>query len=395
MKIINLFGLYPHDMMDDLSSNTKTKMDFAANNLQEAMIKGYKETGADYHIINAPFIGSWPLYYKKTHVNGYINAEERIHSVRFLNVAIIKRWDMLRKVKKTLFEYLNENPIEPTVVLFYNFNYIKLAKKIKEKFHHVKTCLLVTDLPEFMSSNSRDMVSRINKFITTESTSYSNYIDGYVLLAERMKERLPVDDTPYHIMEGIYNHDDSCLEASKKDKKIILYTGNMDPRYGINDLVAAFSLIKDPNIELWFRGDGASVSLVKERSVSDQRIKLIDRLSHKELLSLERNATLLVNPVHSTEEFTNYFFPSKTMEYLASGTPTLMCKLNCLPLEYREYIYFFEKEDVSSMARTILELCNKPLEELNNFGLKAREFIISKKTPKCQIAELLNFLKRL
>ena len=65
MKIINLFGLDPKELFAELSSNSKSKMDFAANNLQEAMIKGYEATNADYYIINAPFIGAWPLYYRK------------------------------------------------------------------------------------------------------------------------------------------------------------------------------------------------------------------------------------------------------------------------------------------------------------------------------------------
>lgn len=393
MKIINLFGLYPKELFAELSSNSKSKMDFAANNLQEAMIKGYEATNADYYIINAPFIGAWPLFYRKIFVKGCCSIERKITSIRYLNVALIKRWDMLKRVRKTLFDYLKKQPVEPIVILFYNFNFVSLAKEVKEKYPHVKTCLLVTDLPEYMASNSRSIVSRLDKLFTRESTSYAKYIDGYVLLAERMKERLPVGDSRYHIMEGIYNPDDQDSNANVGEKKVILYTGNMDPRYGIEDLVNAFSLIDDPNIELWLRGDGVLLNLVQKRAEIDCRIKIIERLSRSELLRLERRSTILVNPVHSSEEFTDFFFPSKTMEYLASGTPTLMCKLGCLPPEYHEHLYFFESEDVEGMASTMRNLCNKDKEELEGFGMKAKNFIINEKNPKVQISKLVSFFE--
>lgn len=53
---------------------------------------------------------------------------------------------------------------------------------------------------------------------------------------------------------------------------------------------------------------------------------------------MQQQATLLVNPRKGHEEYTKYSFPSKTMEYMASGTPTIMYKLPGLPIEYEEYL---------------------------------------------------------
>ena len=38
-----------------------------------------------------------------------------------------------------------------------------------------------------------------------------------------------------------------------------------------------------------------------------------------------------VNPRQNNEEFTKYSFPSKTMEYLASGVPVVAYKLDGIP----------------------------------------------------------------
>lgn len=395
MKIINILGLYPAGLAEKLLKNSKSKLDFAANNFQEAMVKGYKENNADYHIINAPFIGSWPLHYRKITVDGWVDDQENIDSVCFFNVALIKRKAMLLQVKRRIIEYVERHANEDLVVIFYNFNFISLAQQLKRINPRIKTCLLVTDLPEYMASNSKSWISRLNRIISRRDDSYGNYIDAYILLAERMKERLPVGHKPYYIMEGIYNTESTSRKAPKSSNKTILYTGNMDPRYGVEDLVNSFSLIKEPNYELWIRGNGQAEAMVRERAKIDSRIKLIGRLSHEELLNLESSATLLVNPVHSSEEFTNFFFPSKTMEYLASGTPTVMCKLGCLPNEYLEHLYFFENESIECISETIKYICELPELELRSFGNKAQQFVLQNKTPKAQIAGLLNFLNKI
>ena len=56
----------------------------------------------------------------------------------------------------------------------------------------------------------------------------------------------------------------------------------------------------------------------------------------------ELKATLLVNPRPTGEEYTKYSFPSKNMEYMASGTPVLTTCLPGMPAEYNEYVYLLK-----------------------------------------------------
>ena len=103
----------------------------------------------------------------------------------------------------------------------------------------------------------------------------------------------------------------------------------------------------------------------------------------------------MVNPVKSSEEFTRFFFPSKTLEYLASGTPTLMAHLKCMPNDYKQYLYYFDNESAEGMAKRIVEICEKPSDELKNFGKSASNFINKYKTPKPQVEKIISFLKQL
>ena len=80
------------------------------------------------------------------------------------------------------------------------------------------------------------------------------------------------------------------------------------------------------------------------------------------------------------------------MEYLASGRPTLMNKLPCIPTEYYPYLFFFKDETIESMTELIVDVCNKSNFELNKFGSSAREFILNEKNPASQCTKLYQML---
>ena len=163
---------------------------------------------------------------------------------------------------------------------------------------------------------------------------------------------------------------------------------------GIKYLLEAFSMIPNTDYRLWIRGNGTCLNDVKEAAEKDSRIQYIEHLSKDELLKLQRRATVLINPVFPSQTFTRYFFPSKTMEYMASGTPTIMYKLDCLPKEYYPYLYFFEDESIEGIRDKILEICSKSQFELDTFGKAASEFIIKEKNELKQSKKVVDLLQR-
>ena len=217
--------------------------------------------------------------------------------------------------------------------------------------------------------------------------------DLFAILTTAMTTRLPLDGKQWVLIEGIY-HDRKYPIVEKSKKNVILYTGQLQKRYGIFDLVDAFMKISDPNYELWLCGMGNDEEMqwLNEQVNRDGRIKLMGRVAPDHVLALQRQATLLVNPRHSNEEFTKYSFPSKTMEYLASGTPTLMCKLPSIPLEYYNHLFFFDDESVDGMSQKIVEICSLDKEFLKIKGESAAEFIKSYKNSSYQVKKIISML---
>ena len=82
------------------------------------------------------------------------------------------------------------------------------------------------------------------------------------------------------------------------------------------------------------------------------------------------------------------------MEYLASGTPTLMCKLACIPDEYDDYMINIKDESIKGYRNAIMNILEKDESYLRLLGEKAKQFILKNKTPYEQVKKILCFLEK-
>lgn len=126
----------------------------------------------------------------------------------------------------------------------------------------------------------------------------------------------------------------------------------------------------------------------------DKRIRYYGEIPNKIIIEKQLQATLLVNPRPSAAEYTKYSFPSKNMEYMVSGTPLATTALPGMPDEYLPLVYLFEDESVNGMYSTLNDLLKKPIKELNNFGLIAKDFVITHKNNFEQARRVTNFVEQ-
>lgn len=171
-----------------------------------------------------------------------------------------------------------------------------------------------------------------------------------------------------------------------------MYTGGVQRRRGAELLINAFKMITDSDYRLWIRGNGDMEDEIRELSKIDSRIVYYEPMERMELLKLESKATVMVNPTPPSLEFTRFFFPSKTMEYLASGTPTIMFRLGCMPPEYENHVFYVECESIEALKDKLIEVCEKSNEELGTFGEKAKNFILNEKSPAIQCRKILKLM---
>ena len=334
--------------------------------------------------------------FRNREIQGYQfnwNGCEDSYSVEYTNIRGIKEltvpYIVMRQLKKINFV--------PDVVFVYSLGTIPYTIATRIKKHHPRTKIvsIIADLPQYMSDNNSFLYRTLKGFDGYIVNKLIRQFDGFLLLSPYMRDKLPIKDKPWLLVEGIYDKINEPEIIPSLNKKIILYTGALEKRYGLLDLVYAFDKIRDKEVELWLCGDGGAVDEINDIAAKNTRIKYLGVVSHKDVLTMQRQATLLVNPRHSNEDFTMYSFPSKTMEYLASGTPTIMCHLKSIPQEYDQFLYYFEEETEEGYKSKIEQLLSKPKEELQMKGKAARNFILSKKTKDVQASRIVTFLDSL
>lgn len=388
--------MYPHGMQEELLKMGSV-VDFAGHTFQTALLDGLDYYYPNMKVISSALTSSYPkvkkINFKKRLFSHNRKSETKDVYVGAINIPLLKLYSKFKRVKAELKVSLKKD--DENIVIVYSPHTPFLLAGYQLRKHIDKLCVIVPDLPEFMGAKPTGIKAWLKRQDKKLINKCLSKFDGFALLSPYMREKLPMGSKPWLQFEGIYQVPASQNEDTpKEENKTIMYTGNIYRKRGVDMLLDAFSQIKNPNYRLWIRGNGEMKQEIIELSKKDTRIKYFEPMEREELLRLERRATLMVNPTPASWEFTKYFFPSKNMEFMASGTPTLMFKLACIPEEYHQYLFFAE-ESVEALRDKILEICEKPQEELNAFGKRASDFICQKKNATVQAGRLVSFINNL
>jgi glycosyltransferase involved in cell wall biosynthesis len=402
MNILFLGGLFPPNTKTEIINNSKHSIQNAANTMQWHFVHGLDSNSQKPVIlITAPLVGSFPMLYKKLFLKKTFfshNQTSRDICVGYCNFTVIKNYFIRKALSKELEGWAKENPDEVKIVVVYGMlpPWVIAAIQIKRRYPNIKLCLIVPDLPKFMS-DSKNILYKIRGYFQPNLYSYLPTFDSFVFLTDKMADHFGVQHKPWVRIEGMVDPAEivfsTNIESTKK--KVVMYSGTLAERYGIIDLLTAFQGIEEMNYELWICGSGDTQELIKSKTLSDKRIKYFGLLSRDKVLEMQTQATVLVNPRNSEGEFTKYSFPSKIMEYLLSGTPCIMKTLPGIPNEYYKYIFLVDDNDSESLKNKIKEVCSLDYKDLKDFGESARKFVLEMKNYKVQVKKMTDMFKTL
>ena len=247
---------------------------------------------------------------------------------------------------------------------------------------------IITDLPDMLSggSFSKEMANFVIRHCT-----------DYVLLTEAMNDYIKNESKPYVILEG---HSDISMKEKipSMDKKTavrtVFYAGGVSRQYGLADLTEGFLMADLPDTRLEIYGPGDYVKELQQIAEKDPRVFYGGMLLNSQIVEKEMEASLLVNPRPIGEEYVKYSFPSKTMEYMSTGTPALTTVLPGMPKEYHPYVYLLEDESKEGIAKKLTEILAQSDEALFEKGMKARRFVLEEKNNVIQAKKILDMLEK-
>lgn len=364
----------------------KDGLNFQAQKFNSLVIKGLVENG-----VQVDTISSRPINHK-THKVGYYKAcsdeynGAKYNYLGFYNYSIIKPLCLLYNCKKTI-KKIGKNidfVVCDVLNLSIGLTVLKYCKK-----HNIKFIGIVTDLPEFISSNST-YIKKVNEILRG--------CDGYVILAEQMNEKVNIENKPFVVIEGFADSKMADYNVKKEDKfakKVVVYTGGLQRKYGLDTLVEGFIKANVDNSALYLYGAGEYVETIKEIEKVQDNIKYLGCVKNEEVVKAQMKATLVVNPRPTNEDFVKYSFPSKNIEYMASGTPMLSTKLPSMPKEYENYCYLIDDETIEGVSEKLKEILALDADELIEKGQKAKSWILANKNEKVQAKKILDLVKRI
>lgn len=398
MNVIYITSACSQKKFDTEVANIRNAFAFQNQKFHHLLINGLA-TISDLNII---VVSTYPTD-RSRKIKRY--EEEVENSVRyiypsFVNIPIVHRVGKYVNTKSAINNLLTDDTVIVCNVL--DYDQCLAAQSIKKKYPQIKLVGIVTDLPNYSSGATFVTSSTLKTVLSSGLKSFYNKsilnYDAYLFLAEPMNNIVNHHSRPFCIIEGFSDINIKNTPNKIEDKytpKVLLYTGGIHAEYGIKSLVEAFELANIPGWELHIYGDGNYREELTHKSKMNPAVKYLGVKNNKEIVEIQLKATLLVNPRPTNEEYVKYSFPSKTMEYMASGTPLLTTRLPSMPKEYMPYVYFINDESNEGIATSLSQYLLFDPKELHSFGLKAKDFILEEKNNLIQAMKFYKFLKEI
>lgn len=240
-------------------------------------------------------------------------------------------------------------------------------------------CYIATDL----SNNPEEHQKHASMY---KMLSEADYL---VLLSNQMREVIDMQNVKDSIViQGVA---DVQTESEINKKRIILFSGTLNESNGISNLIEAFSRL-NTNYELHFYGTGSSVKTIQNCNIKN--VKYMGTVSNDIMVKKQKEALILVNPRPMNQDFVAFSFPSKLIEYLASGTATISTKLSCITSDYDDYLLYFKDDTVNGLYDSLNQLVNLPERELIDIGKKQQNFVLENKSNIIQAKKVLDMVSK-
>lgn len=393
---------YPPECYEQMQVDSGGVMQIPSNVFQWSIIDGLEKNLVDFSLACVPALPAWPRYRHFFTPRGelILNGYQRGHYLRYFDFPAIKQAD----IKRVLYKYVKKwceksSRDEELCLLTYTqqADMLGAAIDIKRVFPNVKVATIVTDLIDNaldFKSNQR-LLKRIQVELEkrAERTLFPN-VDKYILLTSQMVECIPEAGGKFLVMEGVAPKVHILENRVVKNNEIrtLLYTGALEEYAGVRMLVDSFTKTRDNRFRLMICGTGSDASYIRDMATKDPRIVYRGRVKWDEAVRLQRESTLLINPRRPNNGITKYSFPSKTMEYMTSGTPMIGYHLEGIPNEYYNYMYTPVDLSVEALTDCIEKTLKLSQYELDAMALSAINYITQYKNSKVQVQRIVDFL---
>ncbi len=396
MKLLYFGTVCEINHYNEMLKDCPQKPSVATIVFESALMEGFRHNGVELDILSFPMIPTYPTF-RCLRFGGHIEALPSGYTCRWLktiNLPFFKQLSRRLDAKRALRRWIRENGSNGLIMTYSIPPFLVKDILRAARRHGVKVVAVIPDLLRdmYINEDSRSPLTKLKQAYLRPALKRQGDYDGYVYLTDAMHE-VVAPDKPYMVMEGIADISHvSRSSVPKATPRAIMYAGMLHEKYGILQLLDAFEALEVPDAELWLFGIGTAVEEIERRAQLNPHIRYFGSVDRAQILAREQQATLLVNPRDPRDAFTRYSFPSKTIEYMLSGTPLLTTRLPGIPDEYFNHVFAADQNDCASLTSAMREALACSNEQLTQIGTQAQEFIIDQKNATIQASKILRFL---
>lgn len=223
--------------------------------------------------------------------------------------------------------------------VFYSFFFLPRSVRKFQK----RSVLILADY-----SGAESYHSIKNKLYAGMQMWVMRQYDTVVGLSSNIQKKIKPDQQ-FLLMEGgidenFYNRF-SEKSSRNKEKVIFMYSGLLSKVTGVDILLQAVTEINEKGFELWISGKGDLEQQVCEASKRDNRICYLGHMEYNEYIETLEKVDVLINPRNMSLPENQNNFPSKIMDYLATGKDILSSKFVGWE-KFDENIIFYDDENM-------------------------------------------------
>lgn len=283
----------------------------AGNRFQNNMIEYIRKNSTE--VFNLSYIG-FPMQ------RGIQNPIED-----FSNWEIHVKNNNLLKEVRSFYRSLKNRILDFDTIMCYNLIYVWFYLPFIAKKNKKKSILILADYTE-----AQNQISLVKKLYAHLQLYAMKKFDKIIGLSCEMEHKLK--HANFHLMEGGIHREvwdffsDNKIQSRNTGKFRVLYAGLLNQVAGIFLFIKMISLIKNEDIEFVITGKGDADLFIEEVCKKDKRIQFMGHLTYEDYLNTILSCDLLVNPRDMNLDENQNNFPSKIMDYLASGKPIISTK---------------------------------------------------------------------
>lgn len=256
------------------------------------------------------------------------------------------------------------------------------------RFLGCRVVVVLTDPPGVMLATDSYVARAMKRIDVLLVRFLLRRVDAVIALAPRLVEQL-APCRPALLFPGIL---DSTLESPSISQTTddpdgivdthspftVVYAGGLSCAYGVDrllDAIIGFDLGESVRLKLYGRGD--QVERIKNLALVDTRIEYGGFVSTELLLPELCSADVLINPRPTSEDFASMSFPSKLIEYLATGRPVLTTRIPSIPDELGGCFYYIDDESSEGIRAAIIQLKDMSVSSKSLNCSNAKQFVFS------------------